>query len=37
VEQIAIDPGGGGGGTIRFSVADQKTRSGIDRPTAKEI
>jgi len=35
VEQIAVDPGGGG--TIPFSVADQKTRSGIDRPAAKEI
>jgi len=34
VEQIAVDPGGG---TIPFSVADQKTRSGIDRPAAKEI
>ena len=34
---MALDPGVAGGGAVRFSVANQKTRFGVDGPATEEI
>ena len=36
-EQVAFDPGGGSSGAIGFSIPDQKTRCGVDRPATEEV
>src|ERR1700736_2757326 len=36
-EQVVLDPGSGGGGTIRFPVAYQKTRRQVSGPATQKI
>src|ERR1700737_4220989 len=36
-EQVALEPGSGGGGTIRFPVAYQKTRRQVSGPATQKI
>src|ERR1700730_4790176 len=36
-EQVALEPGGGGGGTIRFPVAYQKPRRQVSGPAMLKI